>query len=163
MADLARQRGDRTKNLVGFAVGGVRYAVDILKVREILNPLPLVELPHAPSVVVGVADHRGEVVPIVDLRRRFGLASAPATRRTKWIIVQSPQRAVGLIVDEVTDVFGAGAAEKREVPRLGEGDAARGIGAVFVHQSHMVFVIDVEVVVSVAEQIDIPQVVGTAS
>ncbi len=72
-------RRDRMKNLVGFLVGDVRYAVDILKVREIINPLDIVELPQSPSSVVGVADHRGEVVPIVDLRARFGLPSAEPT------------------------------------------------------------------------------------
>ncbi|HJL32604.1 MAG TPA: chemotaxis protein CheW, partial [Polyangiaceae bacterium LLY-WYZ-15_(1-7)] len=78
MVDATRQRSDRSKNLVGFQVGDVRYAVDILRVREIINPLPLVELPHAPPSVLGVADHRGEVVPVLDLRRRFGLpATAP--------------------------------------------------------------------------------------
>ena len=48
-------RTDRTKNLVGFVVGEVRYAVDILRVREIINPLPVVALPHAPPAIVGVA------------------------------------------------------------------------------------------------------------
>src|SRR5687767_5938994 len=102
------RRGDRTKNLVGFLVGDVRYAVDILRVREIINPLPVVPLPHAPPVVVGVADHRGQVVPVIDLRRRFGLPLIEITRRTKWIIVRAGERASGLVVDAVTDVFGAG-------------------------------------------------------
>ena len=55
MADSAARRGDRTKNLVGFQVGDVRYALEILRVREIINPLPTVALPHAPKVVLGVA------------------------------------------------------------------------------------------------------------
>ena len=83
--DLVRHRSDRSKNLVGFVVGDVRYAVDILRVREIINPLPIVALPHAPPAVLGVADHRGLVIPIVDLRRRFGLEPNQTTRRTKWI------------------------------------------------------------------------------
>ena len=77
---ISQRRADRTKNLVGFLVGDVRYAVDILRVREIINPLGVVPLPHAPPVVVGVSDHRGQVVPVIDLRKRFGLPSAEATR-----------------------------------------------------------------------------------
>lgn len=159
----ARHHSERTKNLVGFEVGGVRYAVDILRVREIINPLPVVVMPHAPPTVIGVADHRGEVVPIVDLRRRLGLPPAPATRRTKWIVVRLDQRAVGLVVDGVTDVFAAGPSEQRVVPKLGSGEDARGIAAVYVHDGDMVFVIDVDVVAEPADEIDLAAVVAGES
>lgn len=150
----ARHRTDRTKNLVGFVVGDVRYAVDILRVREIINPLPVVGLPHAPPAVIGVADHRGQVVPVIDLRRRFQLAATEATRRTKWVIVQVDRRAVGLVVDAVTDVFGAGDPDQRDVPSLGSGDAARGILAVYKYDGALVFVLDVDRVAAPAEALD---------
>ncbi len=150
----ARQRTDRTKNLVGFSVGEVRYAVDILRVQEIINPLAVVGLPHAPPVVVGVADHRGEVLPVIDLRKRFGLPPSDATRRTKWIVVRVGVRPAALVVDSVTDVFGAAAGAERDVPELGVHDAARGIGAVYAHDGTLVFVIDVDRVASPAEAID---------
>ena len=73
-----RQRHDPSKNLVGFIVGDVHYAVSIHRVREIANPLQLVALPKAPRAVTGVADYRGEVVPVIDLRVRFGLDPAEA-------------------------------------------------------------------------------------
>lgn len=152
--DLARYRSDRTKNLVGFVVGDVRYAVDILRVREIINPLPIVPLPHAPRAIVGVADHRGKVVPVLDLRRRFGLPPAEVTRRTKWVIVRLEARAVGLVVDAVTDVFGAGEPGQRDVPRLGIGDTARGITSVYKHEDELVFVLDIDRIAAAAEAID---------
>ncbi len=155
MDELARDRTDRSKNLVGFVVGDVRYAVDILRVREIINPLAVVALPHAPPAVVGVADHRGYVVPVVDLRRRFGLPSTEASRRTKWIVVQVGARSIGLVVDAVTDVFGAGPADQRQVPELGVGDAARGIAAVYKYDGGLVFVLDVDRVAAPAEAIDV--------
>ena len=70
---MARHRHDPSKDLVGFLVGDVMYAVRIVVVREILNPLPVVALPRAPGTVRGVADYRGDVVPVIDLRDRFGL------------------------------------------------------------------------------------------
>lgn len=151
----SQRRTDRTKNLVGFLVGDVRYAVDILRVREIINPLVIVPLPHAPPVVIGVSDHRGQVVPVIDLRRRFGLHAAEATRRTKWIIVRAGDRAAGLVVDAVTDVFGAGPHDQRQVPELGMGDSARGISAVYAHDGSLVFVIDVDRVAAPAEALDV--------
>jgi purine-binding chemotaxis protein CheW len=152
---VTRRRADRTKNLVGFKVGDVHYAVDIFRVREIINPLSSVPLPHAPPAVVGVADHRGEVVPVLDVRMRFGLAASAPTRRTKWIVVELADRLVGLVVDSVTDVFGAGEGEQRSVPSIGVGDAARGISAVYAHEHHLVFVLDVDRIAAVAEILDL--------
>lgn len=84
---MARHRHDPLKDLVGFLLGDVMYAVRIEVVREIVNPLPIVDLPRAPSSVRGVADYRGEVVPVVDLRDRFGLPAVQASRKTKWVVV----------------------------------------------------------------------------
>src|SRR5262249_3495750 len=108
-----RQRHDPSKNLVGFVVGDVQYAVPIARVREIANPLPTAALPHAPNAVIGVADYRGEVVPVVELRLRFDLPRVEPTRKTKWIVVDVAGRVVALVVDAVTEVFGTGGAELR--------------------------------------------------
>ena len=137
-----RQRHDPSKNLVGFVVGDVQYAVSIHRVREIANPLELVALPKAPRAVVGVADYRGEVVPVIDLRVRFGLEEADVTRRTKWIIVDVDGRFVALVVDAVTEVFGTGGQELRPVPSLGGGDDVRGISGVTSHSGTLTFVLD---------------------
>jgi purine-binding chemotaxis protein CheW len=133
-----RQRHDPSKNLVGFVVGEVEYAVEIARVKEIANPLDVVALP----AVVGVADYRGEVVPVVDLRARFGLASAPATRKTKWIVVDVSGRLVAIVVDAVTEVFGSASAGLRPAPPLGKGDDLRGIAGVTGHGEGLVFVLD---------------------
>ena len=154
MANLARRRADRSKNLVGFTIGDVHYAVDILRVREIITPLAIVPIPHAPPAVLGVCDHRGEVVPVLDVRRRFGLPQVEASRRTKWIVAELGERLVGLVVDGVTDVFGAGATEQRSVPEIGVGDAARGIAAVYSHGGTLVFVLDVDRIAAVTEVLD---------
>lgn len=166
MASLARRRADRSKNLVGFTIADVHYAVDILRVREIINPLPIVPLPHAPAAVLGVADHRGDVVPILDVRRRFGLPSTAPTRRTKWIVVELGDRLVGLVVDSVTDVFGASEPDQRSVPEIGVGDAARGISAVYSYAGNLVFVLDIDRIAAVAEVLDmraLEELVGSRS
>jgi chemotaxis signal transduction protein len=84
---MPRYRHDPFKDLVGFLVGDVMYAVRIEVVREIVNPLPIVDLPRAPESVKGVADYRGDVVPVVDLRERFGLPPGVPSRKTKWIVL----------------------------------------------------------------------------
>jgi purine-binding chemotaxis protein CheW len=136
-------RPDPQKSLVGFKVGEVHYAVPIASVREIVNPLPLTPLPHSPPSVAGVADHRGEVIPIVDLRTRFALREASDYRRAKWILVEVEGRTIGLAVDGVTEVFGTGGAELKPPPALGTGDEVRGIIGVTTHDEALVFVLDV--------------------
>jgi purine-binding chemotaxis protein CheW len=140
----ARHRPDPEKSLVGFVVGDVEYAVAIGEVKEIVNPIPLTELPHAPPSVAGVADHRGEVVPVIDLRVRFGVRGERDERRAKWILVDVAGRTVGLIVDSVTEVFGTGGAELRSPPRLGPGDDVRGILGVTSHEGRLTFVLEVD-------------------
>jgi purine-binding chemotaxis protein CheW len=148
-----RHRHDPSKTLVGFAVGDVHYAVPIARVKEIANPITVVGLPHAPPAIVGVADYRGDVVPVVDLRTRFGLAPAEVTRRTKWIVVQVASRLVALVVDSVTEVFGTAGSELRAPPVIG-GDDVRGIEGVTTHEGQLVFVLGTERFRDLTEPLD---------
>jgi purine-binding chemotaxis protein CheW len=138
-----KQRPDPRKSLVGFTVGDVRYAVPIGDVQEIITPSVLTELPHAPDAVAGVADHRGQVIPILDLRVRFGLSRVREHQRSKWILVRIDGKTMGLAVDRVTDVFGTGGVDVRPPPSLGGGEDERGILGVTSHDGHLVFVLDV--------------------
>jgi purine-binding chemotaxis protein CheW len=147
-----RARQDPSKNLVGFVVGDVRYAVPIEAVREIVNPLPLVELPATAADVLGVADYRDEVVPVVDLRKRFGLPPLPVTRKTKWIVLDSAHgqmgaqgagKLVAIVVDGVTEVFRSDDSALRPAPATGNADARRGIAGVATFEGELVFVLDV--------------------
>lgn len=138
-----RDRPDPNKSLVGFIVGDVAYAVPISAVREIINPSELTHLPHLPTGVMGVADHRGLVIPVLDLRARFALGPAEDVTRVKWILVDVSGRTVGLVVDRVTEVFGTGGEVLREPPKLGPTDEQRGISGVVARDGHLVFVLDV--------------------
>jgi purine-binding chemotaxis protein CheW len=137
-------RPDPQKSLVGFVVGEVFYAIDISVVREIVNPLAVTPLPHTPPEVAGVADHRGEVVPVIDLRTRFGLPPAEPTRTTKWILVDGGTSPIGLVVDAVTEVFGTGGAELRPTPAVGGSHDVRGIAGVTTHNGELTFVLDTD-------------------
>ena len=154
-----RHRPDPQKSLVEFIVGNVHYAIDIAHIREIVNPLVITPLPHSPSEVVGVADHRGEVVPIIDLRVRFGLTGAEATRTTKWILVNSNRGLIGLVVDAVTEVFGTGGEELRPTPEIGGNKDVRGISGVVTHNGTLTFVLDkARIVDTVVDALGLPEV-----
>ncbi len=137
-------RPDPKRSLVGFSVGDVEYAVSISSVREIVNALSITPVPNAPPVVLGVADHRGEVVPVIDLRARFGLPRVEANAKTKWILVDVQGRTLGLAVDRVTEVFGAEGGVLRPAPEFGKGDETRGISGVAAHAGKLIFVLDLD-------------------
>jgi len=156
---MSRLINSRTRSIggnkfVGFRVGDVRYSVDIQRVREIIRPLTTVALPQLPHSVVGVFHHRGDVVPVIDLRLRFGLV-ATSHRGIRWVIVKRGRRHVGLVVDGVEEVFGAEAPNQRDVPKLGPGDQARGIRAVYAHAQGLVFEVDLELLTQAAEDLDV--------
>jgi purine-binding chemotaxis protein CheW len=153
-----RHRPDPQKSLVEFIVGNVHYAIDIAHIREIVNPLLCTPLPHSPAEVVGVADHRGEVVPIIDLRIRFGLAGTEATRTTKWILVNSNRGLIGLVVDAVTEVFGTGGEEFRPTPEIGGNKDVRGISGVVTHNGTLTFVLDKGRIVDTVDALNLPEV-----
>jgi purine-binding chemotaxis protein CheW len=129
---------------VGLEVGGVSYALNIQCVREIIRPLPMQILPHAPETVVGVVDHRGDVVPIVDLRVRFGTSLAADIAHTRWVIANRAGRLFGLVVDRVTEVFTLSEADARPVPDIGRGADRRGIIAAYSFGGRLVFALDID-------------------
>lgn len=121
------------RQLVLFGVGPVVYGLPIERVREVVNPQPVIPLPHAPATIFGVTDHRGEVVPVVNLRTRFGLPpndDPDARRRTKWIMVDvgdaASPRPIAVVVDAVHNVHMT-RDPLRPAPPLGGGEDTRGI------------------------------------
>jgi purine-binding chemotaxis protein CheW len=91
--------------MVSFVIGTEEYAVDILGVQEIIRTVEVTRVPKAPHYVEGVINLRGKVIPIVDLRLRFGLSSAELTKETRIIVVDVSRIIIGMIVDSVSEVL----------------------------------------------------------
>ncbi len=106
--------------LCTFRIGGEDYAVDIMRVREIIHPLPITPVPRAPASVEGVVRLRGEVIPVLDVRKRLGLPASAPTRRTRFLVVNVARRRIGLVVDEVCEVIRVPREEIRAAPPLGD-------------------------------------------
>ena len=132
------------RDLIRVEVDSVMYALEIARIREIVNPLPLIELPHEHAAVLGVSDYRDEVVAVVDLRRLFGLSPQESTRRTKWLILETIRGLVAVVVDGVHDVFSSENNRQREVPILDERHLERGIKAAYRYQERLVFLLDAD-------------------
>jgi purine-binding chemotaxis protein CheW len=116
-----------TSQLVGkyltFAIGDEEYGVPVLKVREIIKMMDITLVPQVPTHVKGVINLRGKVIPVIDLRRKFGFAAAEHTERTCIIVVDVEVSAVrvmmGIVVDSVSEVLNVNGSEMEETPDFG--------------------------------------------
>lgn len=127
---------------VSFAIGNDQYGVDIMAVREIKGWSDITHLPKQPEYVRGVLNLRGAIVPIVDLRCRFGQGLTVPTPLHIVIIVQIGGRQVGLIGDRVLDIVSVDAGQIQKVPRTGHGAAADFLAGLVTHDNVMIALID---------------------
>lgn len=91
--------------LVSFNVGDEEFAVDILHVKEINRMLEVTRVPNVPEYVEGVVNLRGRVIPVIDLRLRFGMPRRQHDKHTRIIVVEVSGRVVGFVVDAVREVL----------------------------------------------------------
>jgi purine-binding chemotaxis protein CheW len=103
---------------ISFSIGEEQYGVDIMAVREIKGWTEITHLPKQPDYVRGVLNLRGVMVPIIDLRCRFGQGKTEATPLHIVIVVQVEQRLIGLLADRVLDILAFEASQVQPVPQI---------------------------------------------
>jgi purine-binding chemotaxis protein CheW len=91
--------------LVTFSIGEEEFGVEILKVQEINRMMEITRVPKAPDFVEGVINLRGRVIPVIDLRKRFGLESKVHDKDTRIIVIEINKMIVGFVVDAVSEVL----------------------------------------------------------
>jgi len=125
-----------------FRLGGEEYAIDILQVQEIRAHESVTRIASAPEFIRGVINLRGTIVPIVDLRVKFGFDSA--TNAAPVVIILSiADRVIGVVVDAVTDVVDLAADQIRETPEVGGAIAAGFIRGIAPLEGRMLIVFDI--------------------
>jgi len=107
-----------------FILGGESYAIPVLKVREIIRLTSITTVPHMPDYIRGVINLRGKIIPVMDLRLRFGFTGAASTEQNCIVVVQvknpsGQTTAMGLVVDAVEEVAQLAAADIEETPDFG--------------------------------------------
>jgi purine-binding chemotaxis protein CheW len=130
--DLLASAGDGALQFITFTLGVEEYGIDIMVVREIKGWTVTTTIPNAPPHVRGVINLRGVIVPIFDLRARFGMGMTEPTRMHVVIIVTNGQRTIGLLVDTVSDIISVEAEAIRPVPEMGmsvDADFLQGLAA----------------------------------
>lgn len=106
-----------------FTLAGEEYGISILKVKEIIGLMAITMVPQTPDYVKGVINLRGKVIPVVDIRLKFGMAAMDYTERTCIIVVEVGSGAdriqIGIVVDSVSEVLNIKAGEIEETPNFG--------------------------------------------
>jgi purine-binding chemotaxis protein CheW len=138
-----------------FKLGGETYGLEILKVQEIIGMMKVTKVPRTPDFVRGVINLRGKVIPVVDIRLKFGMDEAEETERTCIIVVQvnfeGGKVTMGSIVDEVSEVINIERDQIEPTPALGAGidtDFILGIGKI---EHKVIMLLDVDKVLTTRE------------
>jgi purine-binding chemotaxis protein CheW len=131
-----------------FALAGEEYGLPVLKVREIIKILNITAVPQAPHHVKGVINLRGKVIPVVDLRLKFGFASQEYDERTCIIVIEvalsSSKVMMGVVVDAVSEVLTITAGEIEATPEFGEHVNTEFMMGVAKIKGHVKFLLDLD-------------------
>jgi purine-binding chemotaxis protein CheW len=146
------------KQVISFAIGDDQYGVDIMAVREIKGWSEITHLPRQPDYVRGVLNLRGVIVPIVDLRCRFGQGLTEATALHIVIIVQIASKPVGLLADRVLDIVSFEASQVQPVPRIANGSRINFLAGLITIEGAMIALIDLPNLLTVQIESEEPDV-----
>ncbi len=110
---------DRGGKFLTFFLAGEEYGLEILKVQEIIGMMDITPVPRSPDYIRGVINLRGKVIPIVDLRLRFGMPGAERTAETCIIVVEANRIQTGIVVDQVSEVLDIAQDNIEDAPAFG--------------------------------------------
>jgi purine-binding chemotaxis protein CheW len=140
-----------TRQYVSFNIGDEVFGIEVMKAQEVLGQIELTSVPKTMPYMKGVIDLRNTIVPIIDLRVKFGIEEKEHDKDTVTIITEIKGFLIGLIVDSVSDVITLSFEEIQDTPHFSseiEKDAVKGIGK---HNDKIIIIIDVDKIFSQEE------------
>lgn len=149
---------DELLQLVSFNIGEEEFGVDILKVQEINRMVEVTRVPNAPEYVDGVINLRGKVIPIVDLRRRFGMQRKEKDKNTRIVVVELNGKVLGFVVDAVSEVLRIQKSVTEPPPPIIAGIEAEYITAIGKLENRLLILLDLERVLSTEEHEELKKV-----
>jgi len=149
---IMAQQNETAKSLsnqyVTFQLGGETYGISILKLNEIIAYQSCTTIPNVPSFIKGVLNLRGIVVPVIDLRERFGMDMKDYDQFTVIMILDVSGRIMGLVVDAVSDVITLNRGDVKPRPHFSTGISTEFIAGMGIKDNKFVILLDVDKVLS---------------
>lgn len=140
--------------LVSFSLSNEEYGVEVLSVREIIRMPSITKMPNTPYFVEGIINLRGKVIPIINLRKQFGLPEDVYNSQTRIMVMDVAGGLVGLVVDAVSEVIRIRSEEIQPPPPLVSGNVSQEfIAGVFNHAERMLIIMDIARIFSQEEHI----------
>jgi purine-binding chemotaxis protein CheW len=143
--------------LISFVVGGEDYGIDIQRVKEVIRIREITKLPKCPVFVKGVINLRGDVIPIIDLREKFGLPHEEYTDMTRVIVVEVDEKSIGMVVDSVSHVIRLSEDEIEPPPPLIGGLSSEFIRGVGKLGENLIILLDIDSILTTEEKLELEQ------
>lgn len=144
---------DQEVRLTIFTIGEEEYAIDIMRVVEILKPHKVTRLPKTPDFVEGVINLRGKVIPIIDLRKRFGIKSSLNPKKERILLTRVGEEVVGLVVDGVKEVRSISKGDIESPPTMVKGIQTEYLEGVGKAGEGLIIILNLDKILSTEEKI----------
>ncbi len=138
-----------------FQIAAELFGIEILKVREIIKLMTITKVPQTPQYILGIVNLRGKVIPVVDLRAKFGLPVVNATEETCIVVVDFKEIQIGMMVDSVTEVLNIDPNNIEPPLNWGNGFDSSFLTGIGKMKEHVILLLDIDRVLSNKEDIDI--------
>ena len=145
-----------------FRLGEDIYAVDIMRIKEIIRPQKLAALPKAPSFVEGVLNLRGAVIPVIDLRKRFAMPAREADQDRRLLIINLAICDMGIAVDEVTEVITIPVVNIKPPPQVSRGVDAEYLLGVCLADDSLIMLLNPDRLLTGSETVELGNLDETA-
>ena len=144
MEELEQVSNESMSEWVTFRLEEEKYGVNVMLVREVLKNTEIAPVPGSPSYVMGIINLRGNVVTVVDTRKRFGLPVAQPDDSTRIVIIEMGDQVLGMMVDSVAEVATLRASEIEYAPNVGNDESSKYIQGVSNQGEELLILIDMD-------------------
>ncbi len=142
MTGALEKRTDPVNQWVTFRLGEETYGVNVMQVQEVLRITEIAPVPGSPDYVVGIINLRGNVVTVIDTRKRFGLYPKDSDDSSRIVIIEAEDQVIGILVDSVAEVVELRSSEIESAPNVGNEESSRYIQGVTSRNGELLILVD---------------------
>ncbi|MFW6137533.1 MAG: chemotaxis protein CheW [Spirochaetota bacterium] len=161
---MSQEMDQENKQIIRFKVGAEEYGVEIMRVKEVIRIKQITQLPKTPSFVKGVINLRGDVIPVIDLREKFGLSEGSYSGMTRVIVVEVEGKSIGMVVDEVRQVLRIPSGQIEPPPALAgglSGEFLEGVGK--QPEDRLVILLSIDRILTTEEKLELEEMETSAA
>ena len=143
---------------VTFQLDHETYGINVMQIQEVLRYTEIAPVPGAPDYVLGIINLRGNVVTVIDTRKRFGLSESEVTDQTRIVVIEVDNQVVGILVDSVAEVVYLRQSEMETAPNVGNEESAKFIQGVCNKNGELIILVEFEKMMSEEEWSDLASI-----